>query len=88
MASVKKAASAIKEGAELAAAVALSQPRITGTGSSQKFDNPWPEWQVFCRSKQRLQAFCKQESGTDLAAIAGTGFVRRLEVGMGPAWQP
>ncbi|KAL3152059.1 hypothetical protein ABBQ32_001170 [Trebouxia sp. C0010 RCD-2024] len=45
MASVRRAVGTVKEGAELAGALALSQPRITGTGSSQKFDNPWPEWQ-------------------------------------------
>lgn len=50
MASVRRAVGTVKEGAELAGALALSQPRITGTGSSQKFDNPWPEWQVGIRS--------------------------------------
>lgn len=45
MSSVRKAAGSVKEGAELAALV-LSQPRTTGTGSSQKYDNPWPEWEV------------------------------------------
>ena len=50
MASVRRAAGTVKEGAELAAALVLSQPRVTGTGSSQKFDNPWPEWQVCLRT--------------------------------------
>lgn len=49
MSSVRRAAGTMKEGAELAAALLLSQPRITGTGSSQKFDNPWPDWEVHCR---------------------------------------
>ena len=46
MSSVRKAAGTVKEGAEVAAALVLSQPRITGTSSSEKFDNPWPEWEV------------------------------------------
>lgn len=46
MTSVRKAAGAAKEGAEVATALLLSQPRITGTSSSRKFDNPWPEWEV------------------------------------------
>lgn len=46
MSSVRKAVGSVKEGAELAAALVLSQPRTTGTGSSQKYDNPWPEWEV------------------------------------------
>lgn len=49
MSSVRKAAGTVKEGAEVATALLLSQPRITGTGSSQKFDNPWPEWKVFVK---------------------------------------
>ena len=47
MSSVRKVAGTVKEGAEVATALLLSQPRITGTGSSRKFDNPWPEWEVF-----------------------------------------
>ncbi len=46
MAPVKRAAGTLKESIEFAAALALSQPRITGTGSDLKYDNPWPEWQV------------------------------------------
>ena len=46
MTSLRKAAGTVKEGAEFAAAVALSQPRVTGSGSRQQYDNPWPEWQV------------------------------------------
>ena len=30
---------------------ALSQPRLTGTGSNRVFSNPWPEWQVCARIK-------------------------------------
>ena len=28
------------------APLALSQPRVAGSGSSRAFSNPWPEWQV------------------------------------------
>ena len=46
MAPVKRAAGTLIETAEMVAAGALSQPRVTGTGSSRRFSNPWPEWQV------------------------------------------
>ena len=49
MAPVKRAAGTLKETAEMIAAGALSQPRVTGSGSSLRFGNPWPEWQVLIR---------------------------------------
>jgi len=46
MAPVQRAASTLKETAEMVAVGALSQPRVTGSGTSRRFSNPWPEWQV------------------------------------------
>lgn len=47
MAPVKRAAGTLKETAEMVGA--LSQPRVTGSGASRRFGNPWPEWQVLIR---------------------------------------
>ena len=49
MAPVKRAANTLKDTAEMVAVGALSQPRVTGSGSSRRFGNPWPEWQVLIR---------------------------------------
>ncbi len=49
MAPVKRAAGSLKEAAEMVAVGALSQPRVTGSGTSRRFSNPWPEWQVLTK---------------------------------------
>ncbi len=49
MAPVKRAASTLKETAGMLAEGTLSQPRVTGSGSSRRFSNPWPEWQVLTK---------------------------------------
>ncbi len=49
MAPVKRAANTLKDTAEMVAVGALSQPRVTGSGSSRRFGNPWPEWQVLIK---------------------------------------
>ncbi len=46
MTSVDPASGNPKRHGETATALDLSQPRVTGTGSSRTFANPWPEWQV------------------------------------------
>ena len=47
----------LKDGTDHSAADAFAQPLITGTGSSQKFQNPWPEWQVPVCPRVALLAF-------------------------------
>ena len=46
MTSVDPASGSPKRHGEAVTALDLSQPRVTGTGSSRTFANPWPEWQV------------------------------------------
>ena len=49
MAPVKRAAGSLKETAEMVVVSALSQPRVIGSGTSRRFSNPWPEWQVLTK---------------------------------------
>ena len=51
MAAVKRAAGSLTETAEMVSVGALSQPRVTGSGTSRRFSNPWPEWQVLTKVK-------------------------------------
>ena len=46
MAVVGMAGDSVSREGETRASSALSQPRLTGTGASRVFSNPWPEWQV------------------------------------------
>ncbi len=46
MTPVDPASGSPKQQEEAAIAISLSQPRVTGTGSSRTFADPWPEWQV------------------------------------------
>ena len=64
------------------ALLALSQPRITGTGSSRVFSNPWPEWQV----RVRIKAVMHTPVGADqrcLPLIAGSNVRKLCKVHLG-----
>lgn len=53
---VDPASGSPKRQEEAATALKLSQPRVTGTGSSRTFANPWPEWQVYTLIKAAAES--------------------------------
>ena len=66
MAPVKRAASTLKDTAEMVAVGALSQPRVTGSGASRRFGNPWPEWQVLMRVRCTSWRVALKKTALDL----------------------